>query len=593
MNHTNEAYDLLKPIPKKEFTLRQKELLGSDEELEFFDLYELRREPTRLDEFDWDTYRYTAIWRENETVILCTDNMEDFDLYMHCWTRFLFFTIQDDCEKMCFVIDGKTDAAVAETITFFWSLKQESNVNASLRVHNHEYGSECIASCFDFATLQPEQLSHILDSNPAREIILYCGKWTVEQAVILASRPYPLQMTLGADPSLSRDLYYLHGFSFMDGGTEFLSVLEKRESFFGSISLFYGNGQSSLDHEYGTGDDHVVPLDYINRERLLKLDLVDVGGLHNSNLTEESLSVFFSADVNALHCTLKAADFGPEDFEALNIASSDLSLTILLRPRNKWDTLLISFLNRLAQLGHFERLTLSLQYEYWSNPPRREPSDDESSVVEALIGAIQANPKLSHLDLGDTCENIRWNVHCNTIFGALEKHGGMRTFVVPKYKFDYETRMYRVEFDFSSLEQLLSRNRYIEVYEPSGKRSGKLFSNGPTIDNLYALNRFYRGSTRLVEESASFRPLLVSLTLANNASNMFQRIALLLAHHTDVLCEWIQEMDLDTADAAGSGTMENGPTLASVPAPLNQIHPKRKSRARASGAAKKPARDPK
>jgi hypothetical protein len=58
---------------------------------------------------------------------------------------------------MFFVINGKTDAAIAEMVTFLWSLKQGSDVNASLRAHNHEYCCGCLMpSPFNFATLQPE-----------------------------------------------------------------------------------------------------------------------------------------------------------------------------------------------------------------------------------------------------------------------------------------------------------------------------------------------------------------------------------------------------------------------------------------------------
>jgi hypothetical protein len=61
-----------------------------------------------------------------------------------------------------------------------------------------EFWNECEHKCkFDFATLQPEQLAQILDSNPTRALDFPTRKWTAEQSVVLASRPYPLNLTLG------------------------------------------------------------------------------------------------------------------------------------------------------------------------------------------------------------------------------------------------------------------------------------------------------------------------------------------------------------------------------------------------------------
>jgi hypothetical protein len=89
MNQTTDSTDLLKPIRKTKFSSRQKALFSEEywEEVELFKLYGLRREPSPLDvfdwkkyfeEYDWETYKNVAIWRENETIILCTDETGDF-----------------------------------------------------------------------------------------------------------------------------------------------------------------------------------------------------------------------------------------------------------------------------------------------------------------------------------------------------------------------------------------------------------------------------------------------------------------------------------------------------------------------------------
>jgi hypothetical protein len=209
-----------------------------------------------------------------------------------------------------------------------------------------------------------------LDSNPTREIVLHCGEWTVEQSAILAPRPYPLQLTLGADLSLNGQYYNLYGFSFSDDGAEFLSVLEKRESFLAPLAFSMAMVTVAVSTSMA---DHVLPLDYVNLGSLVKLEVVDVEKLHTSNLVEECIPLFFSANVKTLHCTLKAADCGPDHFEALDIVSSDLSLKILLGLGDKWDTLLTSLLNQLAQLHHLDRLTLSIRHRYRRRTFRVEP----------------------------------------------------------------------------------------------------------------------------------------------------------------------------------------------------------------------------
>lgn len=132
-------------------------------------------------------------------------------------------------------------------------------------------------------------------------------------------------------------------------------------------------------------------------------------------------------------------------------------------------------------------------------------------------------------------------------------------------------------FDRSWLERLLSRNRNIEVVDAFGQR----YTDGPNIDKGYALNYFYNGSARTVRESTSLRPLLVATVLAESASENFQYTALLLSHHTDVLCEFFQDTNLE--DTVSS---------ASIPQGACQAHlSKRKAPTQPARAAKKGARD--
>ncbi|GAX14189.1 hypothetical protein FisN_20Hu188 [Fistulifera solaris] len=461
-------------------------------------------------------------------------------------------------------IYGETDAKIAKMATLFWSLKADGDTVTLLRIHNymgreHEYYDQCAEDCkFDFSTFRPNQLAQILDSNPTRKVEIRTGRWTVEQSAVFASRPYPLHLTLG--PWLS----------FKDKGKMFVKILKERKSSFGSLGI---------DFDYLGG-----PLSYSNVKRIVELDFFEE--LRTSNLHKDTFPWPFSANVNVLHCSIEAAQVVPNDFKELEVVTGDLSLKVMLDADNKCDELAISFFNRVAELGHFEKLAFAAG----SLPAYNgDGFDNFSAVVEALIRAIRANTKLSYLDLSDTCYKLDWPVHFEAIFQAVEEHKGLRTFVVEVPSSEYYWRNESCWFNYSLLEQLLSRNRYIEVVDSSGKR----LSNGPAIDNLYALNRFYCGATNLVKEPSPLRSLLASSALVSNASANFQRTALVLEMHTDVLCYWIQDaVDFDPVDAAGLGVTGNG---ASSDAHSPEVNPtdslKRKPTAEVAGVAKKSARD--
>ena len=192
------------------------------------------------------------------------------------------------------------------------------------------------------------------------------------------------------------------------------------------------------------------------------------------------------------------------------------------------------------------------------------------------------------------------------IFKAMEEHPGLRTLVVkdcPQSYFsdehdsednDSEDNVFEDEeylrlsrFNYSLLEQLLSRNRNITVYD----NAGNYFSNGPFIDSLYLLNHFYCGSATLVKESTSWRPLLVATALMENASEDFQYISLLLSNHVDVLCEFIQGMHGQEASVTSQSVPNASESHVPIPHESNQADPvKRKARVQPPRAAKKAAR---
>jgi hypothetical protein len=71
---------------------------------------------------------------------------------------------------------------------------------------------------FGFAAITPQQLAHILDSNPNRKVQISTGLWSAEQSLVFATRPYLLNLYF---ESRHTD----DGFYFEDDGTQFVDAL--------------------------------------------------------------------------------------------------------------------------------------------------------------------------------------------------------------------------------------------------------------------------------------------------------------------------------------------------------------------------------
>jgi hypothetical protein len=470
-------------------------------------MYKLLREPTSLDEFDWKKLRRIAIWRENGTVIIICQNWVD-----SFWERHLCLVLENVCEKNfhC-TIYGETDAAIAETFAFFGSLQHASEKQTEIACYSKKKNE----LEFDFTnSLQPTQLAQVLDSNPTRRVCIN-AKLSPEQAVILASRPYPLDLRLMG-----------HGVAFLDDGKAFVDALENRVSTFGSLDLFQSRNRMCLSSA--------------NLRRLSNLEKLKI-----VSYNRECALTPLSAKVNVLNYRLFSCHIEPEDFISCEIRARDLTLH-LWQFSDEHIATLTAFLNQVTTCGHIERLCLSIE--------STEPFDfdDVAPVARALIRVIYANPNLQCLDLSKTESRFYWGPHFQGVFEAIEGHPSLRTLVVQSFatKFDsLEGYLDKAEGEFvqryyfnrSTLQHLLSRNRNVVVQDKSGKKC----TDGSTIDELYALNKFYNGSAGLVAEATVVRPPLVATTLAEGASKSFQRTALLLANHTDTLCEFIHTLNLD------------------------------------------------
>ena len=78
----------------------------------------------------------------------------------------------------------------------------------------------------------------------------------------------------------------------------------------------------------------------------------------------------------------------PNDFDSVDIVASDLDVKICLHANDAdWDGLLVLFLNRVAQLGHFKKLGFSLMS--WEVDGMEFEFERLVPVVNALARAIR------------------------------------------------------------------------------------------------------------------------------------------------------------------------------------------------------------
>jgi hypothetical protein len=411
-------------------------------------------------------------------------------------------------------IYGKTDAAIAETATFFWSLPHKRDRDPRLVVGTFSsYNPEHV---FDFTALQPQQLVAIMDANPKRVLEIHNGTWSAEHAETLATRPYPIHLkffTLCA----KRKGTFADGrkvFAFQDNGRAFVEALEKRQFSFGSLFLSY-------DRFACDNGEMPIRLEYL--ERILRLSVFETFGV--GPIPDKECAILPFVMTNALHYEIGAKHFASSLFASLQIVPRELSITLNLDDLkgDDWHRYVIAFLNRLSQLGHLERLDLSIERSSWDYY-----RDMLNRIIHALIAVIHANPRLKRLSLFDNAHSspLEWTPFLPNLYRAMERHESLLSFRTK--------RSWSDDVD-ASLVQLLTRNQNISVYNEIGKRC---FTQ--SIGKIYR-DRFYRTSTELGKEPSFVRTSLVTTALTETASGHYQRAATLLLTHTDMLCEILQE----------------------------------------------------
>ncbi|GAX17682.1 hypothetical protein FisN_10Lh382 [Fistulifera solaris] len=329
--------------------------------------------------------------------------------------------------------------------------------------------------------------------------------------------------------------------SCLYGGTAFVTALEERTVPFGSLSLTFGN--------------HVEPpcIRHANLLRLFHLDTFEK--LHVSNPDRDCVLPLLSAKVNALECYIHAEDVAPADFDSLNIVAKDLNIKWNLSHTANWSDILIAFFDRLATLGHVEKLACSARNGISLNVFGH---DAVAPVAEALVRAIRANPALQHLELShEPTIGLDWTSHMQSIFQSLEEHPSIRTLTVREVIPYYDTRTdeERQEY-FSWLERLLSRNHNITVLDTSAKR----VTNGSSIDQIYRDRIYHRAATL---QNEPLQTLWMATALTESAYQNFRHTVHLLSIHTDALCKLVESCVNPDENVASHSVSERAAQLPS------------------------------
>jgi hypothetical protein len=254
----------------------------------------------------------------------------------------------------------------------------------------------------------------------------------------------------------------------------------------------------------------------------------------------------FRAQVHSLNYRIDDYEIQKTHFETLPIVAKELTLSIHITRTENWSDLIVIFLDRVAQMGHFEHL--GLEIDLWHTV-----DDTQMAWIAAgIVRVLQNNPNLVSLDLSKNRYPLEYTPYLAILFQAMERHPNLRTFRVNSGKM-------RV-VHFASLERLLFRNRRVTVVNHRDER----VTDGTTIDQVYTLNQFYHGSKELIQEwRCTWRSRVTGMVLMESASANFQRTALLLSDHTDVLCELVNGTNDDTLSP-------HDPTSIIHPTPLKK-----------------------
>ncbi|GAX18852.1 hypothetical protein FisN_26Hu154 [Fistulifera solaris] len=448
--------------------------------------FTLLRTPKNLQELNQYNHQI-AIWRENETLTYVVPH--GVDAWPSRIGRGLVF--QFDTIGLQLYNAGKTDEAIAESAAFFLGLVQPTDKCCSLTAYSRR-------NMLDLSAAGPQCFSQFFEACSSSSTIDFQDiALSAEQSAVIAARPRATSIVL-------------QDCTFSDQGTAFVSVLETRQSSFGSLNFPFTNA-----------------LNENNLQRLFQIDAIEHLEIPLREASDDITRQFLAAKTNSLDFCLSAASLDTALTGDIDIKAEKLFIMIIDPAQH--DTKLfaaepvIAFLRRLADLRHLRELHIS--FKTW------ETVDLSKRIVEELIRVVLANESLEVLDLCVDEGRLDWDWHISTLLTGLRDHKGLRI-----VKLDVKDKELAFGPNFDRLRQLLSHNRNVVVMN----FDDQIFTNGLMINAHYSLNRFYRGSVGLVAEPPSERLSLVATALLKNSRNDLQRSALLLSDHLDLLCESVQ-----------------------------------------------------
>lgn len=367
---------------------------------------------------------------------------------------------------------GNSDDEIVQTSVFFATLESSKK---ELEIH---YSNK-----LSFDAARAEQLVLVIDKNRSKKICFHGSKLNSALTRVIATRPYPINLYLDA--------------SSIDGDA-FVEHLQGRTALFGSLSWEFAFEANDL------------------RRIFRHLHLFE--SLHVRKLPSDLILPLLSAPMKSIGFGVGAESRGM-DLTKAEIVPKNIRMRMLYEEFPSRS--MVTFLYRVAQLGHLESLDLSLRNRY------PVPVD----FGKALLCAISASTQLTVLELfagGNALID-----HMKDIFGILEKRERLHTLRISDYP---ET----LDPHFAWLKQLLKRNRRLEVIDLNGK---KWNYDDENIEEIYAVNRFFQGSERLTKEPTLIRLLLMGAAFTHRAAGDFHRAGLLLNDHTDMFCEILHEME--------------------------------------------------
>ena len=129
-------------------------------------VYQFVHEPTHLEELDWGAFETLFIWRDNQTVIWLSKN-DSLTNFPQRNASFVLYLHDNEYIFQC-AIYGITDAAIAETVTFCWSLPCSRESRIATR-HSGLFQ-------FPFENLQNDQLARFFGGKSATYVGVFNRK---------------------------------------------------------------------------------------------------------------------------------------------------------------------------------------------------------------------------------------------------------------------------------------------------------------------------------------------------------------------------------------------------------------------------------